>query len=58
MRALDAAGVPVITPVEVLMEMPVGKDGETDQEATVPPVLVGLSVGMATFVASESEFGE
>lgn len=56
--AVSDVGVPVITPVEVLMEMPAGKDGETDQEATVPPVLVGLSVGMATLVARESKLGE
>ena len=38
MRALDAAGVPVIAPVEVLIVRPVGSDGEIARViGEVPP---------------------
>ena len=38
MRALDAAGVPVIAPVEVLIVRPVGSDGEIERViGEVPP---------------------
>ena len=36
-----AVGVPLITPVVVLSESPVGSAGDTLQEATAPPPIVG-----------------
>lgn len=43
-----AVGVPEIAPVEVSSERPVGSDGDTDQEVTVPPLTDGITVFMAT----------
>jgi len=40
-------GVPVIFPVEVLNDKPNGNPGLIDQLVAVPPVLAGLSVGIA-----------
>ena len=57
---LDAdttVGVPLITPVEVLKERPVGSDGEIDQEVTVPPLDDGVRVDMAELLVSVSELG-
>ena len=42
-------GVPVITPVEVLNDKPVGNPGLIDQLVAAPPVLVGDQVLIATF---------
>ena len=50
-------GVPLITPVEVLKERPVGSDGEIDQEVTVPPLDDGVRVDMAELLVSVSELG-
>ena len=50
-------GVPLITPVEVLRERPVGSDGEIDQEVTVPPLDDGVRVDMAELLVSVSELG-
>ena len=36
-------GVPLITPVVALKVRPFGKDGETDQVITAPPLFVGAS---------------
>ena len=57
---LDAdttVGVPLITPVELLKERPVGSDGEIDQEVTVPPLDDGVRVDMAELLVSVSELG-
>jgi len=50
-------GVPLITPVEVLKERPVGSDGEIDHEVTVPPLDDGVRVDMAELLVSVSELG-
>jgi hypothetical protein len=52
-----ADGVPEIAPVEESMESPVGRDGETDQEVTAPPLDVGVAAVMAVFLTKESELG-
>lgn len=41
-----AVGVPDITPVEVLNDRPAGSGALMDQLLAVPPVLVGVNVGM------------
>ena len=48
----SAAGVPVMAPVEVEKDKPVGSDGLMLQEAASPPVLAGESVRIAALVAS------
>ena len=50
-------GVPLISPVVVSRVSPFGKDGETDQEMTVPPVEVGVTVVIAVPLVSVSELG-
>ena len=42
-----AVGVPLMAPVEESMERPAGSEGETDQEVTVPPLEVGVTVVIA-----------
>ena len=42
-----AVGVPLITPVEESIAKPVGSEGETDQEITVPPLEVGVAAVIA-----------
>ena len=42
-----AVGVPEIAPVEESSESPAGREGETDQEVTGPPLAVGVTVVMA-----------
>jgi hypothetical protein len=60
-RALDAAGVPVIAPVEVLIVRPVGSDGEIARViGEVPPdgvtgvklVATALAVKVSEAIAS------
>ena len=55
---VTAVGVPEIAPVVLEMLRPAGSDGETDQETTVPPVEVGLSVVMAVPFVSVTELLE
>ena len=43
-----AVGVPLIAPVELSIDSPEGRVGETDQEVTVPPLDVGVIVVIAT----------
>ena len=43
-----AVGVPLIAPVELSIDNPEGRVGETDQEVTVPPLDVGVIVVIAT----------
>ena len=52
-----AVGVPLISPVEVSNDRPAGKDGETDQEVTVPPLVVGVTAVIAVPLVSVNEFG-
>ena len=35
-EAVIAVGVPLMSPVDVLREIPSGSDGETDQDTTCP----------------------
>ena len=51
-------GVPEMAPVVLEMLRPAGSDGETDQDTTVPPVDVGLSVVMAVPLVSVMELLE
>lgn len=57
MDADTTVGVPLITPVEVLKERPVGSDGEIDHEVTVPPLDDGVRVDMAEPLVNVSELG-
>ena len=50
-------GVPLIAPDELDKERPAGRDGETDQEMTVPPVEVGVTGVIAVPFVSVSELG-
>ena len=52
-----AVGVPEIAPVEADKESPVGSDGETDQEVTVPPIYVGVIVCISEPLDNDKEFG-
>ena len=52
-----AVGVPLIAPVVVEKESPDGSDGEIDQEVTVPPLEVGVTVVMVVPFVSVSELG-
>ena len=54
---VTAEGVPEMAPVEESIERPVGREGETDHEVTVPPLLVGVTVVMAVPLVSVNEFG-
>ena len=46
-----------MAPVEESSESPVGRDGETDHEVTVPPVVVGVTVVMAVPLVKVNVFG-
>ncbi len=52
-----AEGVPLMAPVEESSERPAGREGETDHEVTVPPLLVGVTVVMAVPLVRVNEFG-
>ena len=52
-----ADGVPLMAPVEESSESPAGKEGETDQEVTGPPLEVGVTVVMAVPLVSVNVFG-
>ena len=54
---VTAEGVPEMAPVEESMERPAGREGETDHEVTVPPVVVGVTVVIAVPLVSVNEFG-
>ena len=48
-----AVGVPLIAPVEESSDNPAGSEGETDHDVIVPPLVVGLMLGLiATFFVS------
>ena len=40
-------GVPLMAPVEESSDKPAGREGETDQEVTAPPLTLGVAVVMA-----------
>ena len=50
-------GVPEMAPVEESKESPAGRDGETDQEVTGPPLTDGVTVVMAVPFVRVKEFG-
>ena len=54
---VTAVGVPEIAPFEESRERPAGSDGETDQEVTAPPLVVGVTVVMAVPLVKVNEFG-
>ncbi len=57
MELETAVGVPLIAPVELSNDKPVGSDGEIDQEVMVPPLEVGVIVVIATFRMRVDELG-
>ena len=50
-------GVPLMAPVDVLKERPVGSDGEIDRAWQLPPLLPGETVLMAEPLVSVRELG-
>ena len=54
---MTADGVPEMAPVVESSERPAGKEGETDQEVMVPPLVVGVTVVMAVPFAKVNESG-
>ena len=54
---VTAVGVPEMAPVDESRERPAGSDGETDQEVTVPPLVVGVTVVMAVPLVRVNVFG-
>ena len=54
---LVTVGVPLIAPVEVSKERPVGSDGEIDQDVTAPPLDVGVTVDIVVPLVNDSELG-
>ena len=54
---VTAVGVPEMAPVVESIERPAGNDGETDQEVTDPPLVVGVTVVMAVPFVNVNEFG-
>ena len=52
-----AVGVPLMAPVVESMERPAGSEGDTDQEVTVPPLEVGVTVVIAVPLVRVNEFG-
>ena len=52
-----AVGVPLMAPFEESSERPAGREGETDQEVTVPPLDVGVAVVIAVPLVRLNEFG-
>ena len=52
-----AVGVPLMAPVDESSERPAGREGETDQEVTVPPLSEGETVVMAVPLVNVNVFG-
>ena len=52
-----AVGVPLISPVEVSNDRPAGKDGDTDQDVTGPPLDDGVTAVIAVPFVRVNEFG-
>tara|TARA_B100000674_G_scaffold436994_1_gene397514 strand:- start:8 stop:268 length:261 start_codon:yes stop_codon:yes gene_type:complete len=54
---VTAVGVPLMAPSDEANERPAGSEGETDQDVTVPPVVVGVVVVMAVPLVKVNELG-
>ena len=52
-----AVGVPLISPVEVSKDSPAGREGETDQAVTVPPLADGVTAVIVVPLVRVKEFG-
>ena len=50
-------GVPLIVPFAVFKDKPAGSVGETDQDAIVPPLAVGVTVAIAVPFVKVNELG-
>ena len=54
---VTAVGAPEMAPVEESRESPAGSEGETDQEVTGPPLMVGVTVVIAVPLVRVNVFG-
>ena len=54
---VTVVGVPLMAPVDVSKERPDGRVAEIDQEETVPPLEVGVTVVMAVFLVNVRVLG-
>ena len=54
---VTAVGVPLISPVDVSKDRPTGRDGDTDQEVTGPPLVDGVTAVIAVPFVRVNEFG-
>jgi hypothetical protein len=54
---VTAVGVPLMAPVDESRDKPDGREGETDQEVTGPPLAVGVTVVMAVPLVNVNVFG-
>ena len=52
-----AVGVPLISPVDVSSDNPAGRDGETDQDVTGPPLVDGVTAVIAVPFVNVKELG-
>ena len=52
-----AVGVPEMAPVDESSDKPAGREGETAQEVTGPPLAVGVTVVIAVPLVSVNELG-
>ena len=52
-----AVGVPLISPVDVSRDNPAGRDGDTDQDVTGPPLADGVTAVIAVPLVRVTEFG-
>ena len=51
-------GVPLMAPVVASSDKPAGREGDTDQEVTGPPLVVGVVVVMAVPLVRVKELCE
>ena len=49
--------MPLISPVEVSKDNPAGRDGETDQDVTGPPLVDGVTAVIAVPFVRVNELG-
>ena len=49
--------MPLISPVDVSKDKPAGRDGDTDQDVTVPPLADGVTAVIAVPLVSVNVFG-
>ena len=54
---VTVVGVPLIVPFAVFRDRPAGRDGETDQEAIVPPLADGVTLVIAVPFVKVNELG-